>query len=226
MSVFCFRPVESDSQKSQGPIRVSIVDDDDGIRNNLCRLLASHADFECVSTHPHGRSACAEIPKIMPDVVMMDINLGSMDGIECVARLKAAAPQLQIVMLTVYEETEKIYPALEAGAAGYLLKRSSTDELFDAIRQVHRGESPMSGPIARKVVQFFQRKGQTADALDQLTPKEYQVLDHLARGFLYKEIAAEMSITLETVRTHIRSIYQKLQVNTRTDAVLKWLGKR
>lgn len=206
-------------------IRVSIVDDDEGIRNSMCRLLGSHPDFECVSTHPHGRSACSEIPKIRPDVVIMDINLGSMDGIECVARLKAVAPDLQIVMLTVYEETEKIFPALEAGAAGYLLKRSSTEELFDAIRQVDRGESPMSGPIARKVVQFFQRKGSTADALDQLTPKEYQVLDRLARGYLYKEIGQEMSITLETVRTHIRSIYQKLQVNTRTDAVLKWLGK-
>ncbi|HAV63258.1 MAG TPA: DNA-binding response regulator [Verrucomicrobiales bacterium] len=218
--------METSSQPQPGPIRVSIVDDDEGIRTSLSQLLGSCGDFACVSAHPHGRSACAEIPKIKPDVVLMDINLGSMDGIECVARLKAAAPELQIVMLTVYEETEKIYPALEAGAAGYLLKRTSSEELFDAIRQVHRGESPMSGPIARKVVQFFQRKGEDAAVLDQLTPKEYQVLDHLARGFLYKEIAQEMSITLETVRTHIRSIYQKLQVNTRTDAVLKWLGKR
>ena len=208
------------------PIRVSIVDDDEGIRTNLAQLIASQPDFECVSTHPHGRSACAEIPKLQPDVVLMDINLGAMDGIECVARLKTACPTIQIIMVTVYEDTEKIYPALEAGAAGYLLKRTGAEELFEAIRQVQRGESPMSGPIARKVVQFFQRKGKTTELLDQLSPKEYKVLEKVAQGFLYKEIALEMQVTLETVRTHIRSIYQKLQVNTKTDAVLKYLGKR
>lgn len=209
-----------------GPIRVSIVEDDESIRSNLEELLNSEPDFACVSTHPHGRSACAQIPKIKPDVVLMDINLGAMDGIECVARLKAILPDLQIIMVTVYEDTDKIYPALEAGATGYIIKRSNTDELFDAIRQVRRGESPMSGPIARKVVQFFQGRGRTHELLDQLSPKENQVLDKLAQGFLYKEIAAEMGVTLETVRTHIRNIYQKLQVNTRTDAVLKFLGKR
>jgi DNA-binding NarL/FixJ family response regulator len=207
------------------PIRISIVDDDEGLRNSLAELIGSQPDFACVSTHRHGRSACAEIPRLQPDVVLMDINLGAMDGIECAARLKAAMPALQIVMLTVYEDPEKIYPALEAGASGYLLKRTGTDELFDAIRQVQRGESPMSGPIARKVVQFFQRRGKTTELLDQLSPKEHQVLDKLAQGFMYKEIAAEMQIALETVRTHIRSIYQKLQVNTKTDAVLKYLGK-
>lgn len=202
------------------------MDDDEGIRTNLSQLIASQPDFECVSTHPHGRSACAEIPKLQPDVVLMDINLGAMDGIECVARLKTACPAIQIIMVTVYEDTEKIYPALEAGAAGYLLKRTGAEELFDAIRQVQRGESPMSGPIARKVVQFFQRKGRTTELLDQLSPKEHKVLEKVAQGFLYKEIALEMHVTLETVRTHIRSIYQKLQVNTKTDAVLKYLGKR
>jgi DNA-binding NarL/FixJ family response regulator len=207
-------------------IRVSIVDDDEGIRSNLSQLLESEPDFECVSTHRHGRSACAEIPKIRPDVVLMDINLGAMDGIECVARLKAELPDLQIIMVTVYEDAEKIYPALEAGATGYILKRTATDELFAAIRQVRHGESPMSGPIARKVVQFFQGRGRDAGLLDQLSPKENQVLERLAHGSLYKEIAHEMGITLETVRTHIRRIYHKLQVNTRTDAVLKYLGKQ
>lgn len=208
------------------PIRVSIVDDDEGVRRSLSELIAGQPDFECLSTHRHGRSACTEIPRLRPDVVLMDINLGAMDGIECVARLKAALPELQIIMVTVYEDAEKIYPALEAGASGYLLKRTSGEELFEAIRQVQRGESPMSGPIARKVVQFFQSKGRTTGLLDQLSPKEHQVLERLARGFLYKEIAHEMQITLETVRTHIRSIYQKLQVNTKTDAVLKYLGKK
>jgi DNA-binding NarL/FixJ family response regulator len=208
------------------PVRISIVDDDPAIRSNLAQLLNSEPDFECVSTHPHGRSACAEIPRIRPDVVLMDISLGAMDGIECVARLKAVLPDVQIIMVTVYEDADKIYPALEAGAAGYLLKRSRTDEVFEAVRQVQRGESPMSGPIARKVVQFFQSRARNSGLLDQLSPKEYQVLEKLARGFLYKEIAEVMGIGLETVRTHIRSIYQKLQVNTRTDAVLKYLGKQ
>jgi DNA-binding NarL/FixJ family response regulator len=207
------------------PIRVSIVEDDEGIRSNLAQLLGSHPDFECVSTHAHGRGACAEIPRLRPEVVLMDINLGAMDGIECVARLKSALPGLQIIMVTVYEDTDKIYPALEAGATGYILKRTPTEELFEAIRQVCRGESPMSGPIARKVVQFFQQKARNSELLDQLSPKEHQVLERLARGFLYKEIAQEMQITHETVRTHIRSVYQKLQVNTRTAAVLKYLGK-
>lgn len=207
------------------PIRVSIVEDDEAVRSNLELLLNCEPDFECVSTHPHGRSACAQIPKIKPDVVLMDINLGAMDGIECVARLKAAVPELQVIMVTVYEDAEKIYPALEAGATGYIIKRANTDELFDAIRQVRRGESPMSGPIARKVVQFFQNRRRSNEQLEHLSPKENQVLDKLAQGFMYKEIAIEMAVTHETVRTHIRNIYQKLQVNTRTEAVLKYLGK-
>lgn len=212
-------------QLSPAPIRVSIVDDDEGVRTNLAQLVSNQPDIVCVSTHPHGRSACAEIPKLKPDVVLMDINLGAMDGIECVARLKTMMPHLQIIMVTVYEDAAKIFPALEAGASGYLLKRCSSEELFDAIRQVQRGESPMSGPIARKVVQFFQQRSRNSQLLEKLSPKEHQVLEKLAQGFLYKEIAHEMQITLETVRTHIRAIYQKLQVNTKTDAVLKYLGK-
>lgn len=217
-----FKPMPD---QDQPPIRVSIVDDDEGVRTNLARLIASRPEFACVSTHPHGRNACAEIPRLKPDVVLMDINLGAMDGIECVARLKALMPQLQILMVTAYEDTAKIFPALEAGASGYLLKRSSSEELFDAIRQVQRGESPMSGPIARKVVQSFQQRARNNQLLESLSPKEHQVLEKLAQGFLYKEIAREMEITLETVRTRIRAIYQKLQVNTKTDAVLKYLGK-
>lgn len=216
----------TDNEKSTAsPIRVSIVEDDEAVRTNLELLLNSEPDFECVSTHPHGRSACAQIPKVCPDVVLMDINLGAMDGIECVARLKAAIPELQVIMVTVYEDAEKIYPALEAGATGYIIKRTDTDELFDAIRQVRRGESPMSGPIARKVVQFFQNRRRSNEQLEHLSPKENQVLDKLAQGYMYKEIATEMGVTHETVRTHIRNIYQKLQVNTRMEAVLKYLGK-
>lgn len=205
--------------------RISIVDDDAGIRTNLTKLIDGSGEFRCISSHSSGKNAVSEIPKINPDVVLMDINLGAMDGIECVARIKADNPNMQFVMLTVYEETEKIFAALEAGATGYLLKRSTTEELFEGIRQVTRGESPMSGPIARKIVQFFQRKQAAAKLIDQLTPKEYEVLDKMAKGSRYREIAEKMGIGVETVRTHIRSIYHKLQVNTKTEAVLKMLGK-
>ena len=205
--------------------RISIVDDDAGIRRNLSKLIEVSGEFRCVSAHASGKEAVKEIPEVKPAVVLMDINLGKMDGIECVARIKPDHPDIQFIMLTVYEETEKIFAALEAGATGYLLKRCSTDELFEGIRQVTRGESPMSGPIARKVVQFFQRRQATSKLISQLTPKEYEVLDHMAKGFRYREIAEKMGIAAETVRTHIRSIYQKLQVNTKTDAVLALLGK-
>jgi DNA-binding NarL/FixJ family response regulator len=205
--------------------RISIVDDDAGIRRNLSKLIDGSGEFRCVSMHASGKEAVKEIPEIRPEVVLMDINLGKMDGIECVARIKSGHPNIQFVILTVYEETEKIFAALEAGATGYLLKRCSTDELFEGIRQVMRGESPMSGPIARKVVQFFQRRQATSKLISQLTPKEYEVLDHMAKGFRYREIADKMGIGPETVRTHIRSIYHKLQVNTKTDAVLALLGK-
>lgn len=206
-------------------IRVAIVDDDAGIRKNLTELIDGSVEFRCVGSYSSGRDALANLPELRPDVVLMDINLGAMDGIECVARVKSVRPEIQFVMLTVYEETEKIFSALEAGATGYLLKRRTSEELFEGIRQVIRGESPMSGPIARKVVQFFQRKQKQSALINQLTPKEYEILDNMAKGYRYREIAEKMGNSIETVRTHIRSIYDKLQVNTKTEAVVTFLGK-
>jgi len=206
--------------------RISIVDDDAGIRQNLSRLIDSSGEFRCVSSYASGEEACAELPEVRPDVVLMDINLGKIDGIECVIRVKPKNTGTQFVMLTVYEETDKILAALKAGATGYILKRSSKEELFEGIRQVMRGESPMSGPIARKLVQSLQETGSNSALIDQLTHKEYLVLNHMAKGYRYREIADKMNISMETVRTHIRSIYNKLEVNTKTDAVLTLLGKR
>jgi DNA-binding NarL/FixJ family response regulator len=155
----------------------------------------------------------------------MDINLPGMDGVECVRRLKQTAPEIQVIMLTVYEDTENIFNALAAGATGYLLKRTSTKELLAAIQDVQRGGSPMTTHIARKVVQSFQRAGASPQPTENLSPREQEVLDFLAKGFLYKEIADNLGISYETVHTYIRRIYEKLQVRTRTEAVAKFLSR-
>jgi DNA-binding NarL/FixJ family response regulator len=153
----------------------------------------------------------------------MDINLPGMNGVECVRKLKQAAPEIQIMMLTVYEDTENIFNALAAGASGYLLKRTSTPELLESIREVHRGGSPMTAHIARKVVSSFQKPAASTEATEDLSPREREVLDCLSQGFLYKEIAEKLGISYETVHTYIRRIYEKLQVRTRTEAVAKFL---
>jgi DNA-binding NarL/FixJ family response regulator len=165
------------------------------------------------------------LPKDKPEVVLMDINLPGMNGVECVRRLKQIAPEIAAVMLTAYEDTENIFNALAAGATGYLLKRAPRAELLDAIREVRRGGSPMTTHIARKVVQSFQKQSAAAPTGEALSVREQEVLDHLSQGFLYKEIAEKMGISYETVHTYIRRIYEKLQVRTRTEAVAKFLRR-
>jgi DNA-binding NarL/FixJ family response regulator len=165
------------------------------------------------------------IPREGPEVVLMDINLPGMNGVECVRRLKPKLPEVQVIMLTVYEDTDSIFNALAAGASGYLLKRTPPAELLEAIRDVHRGGSPMTTHIARKVVQSFQRGGVSSRPTENLSPREQEVLDCLARGFLYKEIADKLGVSYETVHTYIRRIYEKLQVRSRTEAVAKFLGR-
>ena len=155
----------------------------------------------------------------------MDINLPGMNGVECVRRLKELAPDSLVIMLTVYEDTENIFNALAAGASGYLLKRTPRAEVLDAIREVHRGGSPMTTHIARKVVQSFQQTGASSQPTESLSPREQEVLDCLSKGFLYKEIADKLGIGYETVHTYIRRIYEKLQVRTRTEAVAKFLRR-
>lgn len=206
-------------------INVAIVEDSDQVRNTLARLIDRAEGFHCASQHPSAEDALETLPGHHPDVVLMDINLPGMNGVECVRRLKQILPNTQIMMLTVYEDTENIYNALLAGATGYLLKRTSRDELLAAIRDVHKGGSPMTPHIARKVVQSFQHKGASQQPAENLSPREQEVLDFLARGFLYKEIAENLGISYETVHTYIRRIYEKLQVRTRTEAVAKFLGR-
>ncbi len=208
------------------PITVSIVEDQEPLRNTLSRVLNRAEGFKCISTYGSAEAALEGLPKDMPEVVLQDINLPGMNGVECARKLKEIAPKIQVIMLTVYEDTENIFNALAAGASGYLLKRTSSAELLESIREVHRGGSPMTAHIARKVVQSFQReKSAAAAATEDLSPREREVLDCLSQGFLYKEIAEKLGISYETVHTYIRRIYEKLQVRTRTEAVAKFLRR-
>jgi DNA-binding NarL/FixJ family response regulator len=206
-------------------ISVSIVEDDAGVRATLAKLIDGSPGFRCISQHPTAENALQEIPRANPNVVLMDINLPGLSGVDCVRRLKPLLPQTQIIMLTVYQNTEHIFNALAAGASGYLLKQTPPDELLAAIRDVHDGGSPMSSHIARKIVQSFQRPAPAAREHGTLSPREVEVLDLLAKGYLYKEIADKTALTYATVHTHIRHIYEKLHVRSRAQAVAKHLGQ-
>jgi len=209
------------------PIAVSIVEDNDQLRGTLARVIGRSEGFECVADYGSAELALEDLPKRPPDVVLMDINLPGMNGVECARRLKELLPKTHVIMLTVYEDTDNIFNALAAGAMGYMLKRTPKDELLEAIRDVLKGGSPMTAHIARKVVQSFQRAPATPQPADEanLSPREKEVLDALAQGFLYKEIAEKLGISYETVHTYIRRIYEKLQVRTRTEAVAKFLKR-
>lgn len=205
-------------------IRVSIVEDDARVRGGLVQLINLSEGYQCMGQHASAEAALHDLPAEKPDVVLMDINLPGMNGVECVRLLKPRLPQTQIVMLTVYEETEMIFKALTAGATGYLLKQTPSADLLAAIRDVHRGGSPMTSHIARKIVASFQSTAiAPVPQASHLTPREQEVLDHLAKGFLYKEIGDALGISYDTVHAHIRRIYEKLQVRSRTEAVAKHL---
>ena len=208
-------------------IAVSIVEDNSQVRSSLAKLIDSSPGFRCVSRHGSAEEALKEIPALKPQVVLMDINLPGMNGVECVRLLKPQMAGSQIIMLTVYQNTEHIFNALAAGATGYMLKQTPPGELLAAIKDVHAGGSPMSSHIARKIVQSFQAAAPvpTAEAAS-LSPREAEVLDLLAKGFLYKEIAEQMGVSYATVHTHIRHIYEKLHVRSRTEAVAKHLGQK
>lgn len=217
-------PVEKISSTSGAiPIKVAIVEDDDWIRENLSSQINAAPGFRCIRRYRTGEEALAELPGDAPDVVLMDINLPGLSGIECVRRLKALRPSVAILMLTVYEESDRIFDSLRAGASGYLLKRSAEKELLEAIAQVHQGGSPMSSLVARKVVQFFNRLGDAASELQRLSPREKEILELLSRGAAYKEIGDQLGLSIHTVRMHIRGIYGKLQVHSRGEAVSKYL---
>jgi DNA-binding NarL/FixJ family response regulator len=215
------------------PINVAIVEDDEGIRDSLAVLIGGTSGFRCTETYPTAEDALEGIPGNRPDVVLMDINLPQMSGIECVRKLKDQAPELPVVMLTVYEDGDQLFRSLMAGAAGYLVKRTPPSKLLESIEEVHRGGSPMSRQIARKVVRYFHEVELGAHTappsplgsdMEKLTAREHEILACLAKGFRYKEIAGALGISSDTVRGHLRNIYEKLQVHSRTEAVVKFLG--
>jgi DNA-binding NarL/FixJ family response regulator len=205
-------------------ITVSIVDDEKGLRESITTFVNGSAGFRCVSGYSSAEAALKGLPADKPDVVLMDINLGGITGIECVERLKAVAPKIQVLMLTVYEDTDQIFKALEAGATGYLLKRSSPTKLLQAIREIHAGGSPMSSSIARKVVASFQKSKASGEKPTHLSPREEAVLNCLAKGLTYKQIADQLDISIDTIRTYLRRVYEKLHVQSRTEAVAKYLS--
>jgi len=206
-------------------ISVSIVDDEKELRESIQTFVDGSPGFRCVSSYSNAATALAGLPNDNSDVVLMDINMVGMDGIECVERLKATQPDIQIVMLTVYEDTEKIFRAISAGASGYLLKRSSPARLLEAIKEVHAGGSPMSSSIARKVVASFRKAAPAVENPIHLSPREQAVLDCLAKGLTYKQIADQLEISIDTIRTYLRRIYEKLHVQSRTEAVAKYLRR-
>ena len=203
--------------------RVSIVEDDKRIRTSLTLLIESAPGFRCLGAYATGEEALRLIPANPPEVVLMDINLPRMSGVECVRRLKMALPGIQVIMLTVYNDEDLIFQALEAGASGYLLKGLSSDKIVEAIEEVKRGGAPLSSYIARKVVQSFLKARPLLRHTENLSQRERQVLDYAAKGYINKEIADALSISLETVRSHLKSIYEKLHVRSRTEAVVKHL---
>jgi DNA-binding NarL/FixJ family response regulator len=207
------------------PIRTAIVEDDRMVREVLEILLNGSPGFTCVAAYGTGEDALTGLPEVSPEVVLMDINLPGINGIECISRLKEQSHSMLFIMLTIFEDADVIFQSLSAGASGYLLKQTPPAKLLEAIEDVYYGGSPMSREIARKVIQSFQHPAVTASSENNLTNREEEILTHLVRGLLYKEIAGKLFIGVETVRTHIRHIYEKLQVRTRSEAIVKYLGK-
>ncbi len=205
-------------------IKILIVEDDSAVREGLKMLIGGSEGYNCVAACQSAEDALKVIPQLLPDVVLMDINLPGMNGIECVICIKSAYPEIQVMMLTVFDNTEEIYKSLAAGATGYLLKKTPPAKLLEAISELVNGGSPMSGEIARKVVQTFLKPALPQFPEANLTPREEEILSYLAKGYLYKEIANALFINIETVRTHIHRIYQKLQVRTRTEVLLKCIN--
>jgi DNA-binding NarL/FixJ family response regulator len=207
------------------PIQVALVEDDEGIRASLANILGRSPGCQLVCSCADAESALERLGQHRLDVVLMDINLPRMNGIECVRRLKQQMPKIQFIMLTVYGDNERLFRSLQAGASGYLLKTTPSAKLLAAIREVHAGGSPMTPQIARRVVQYFLTIPPPNSELEALTPRERDILDQLSQGFLYKEIVLNLGMSLDTVRTHIRNIYEKLHVRSRTEAVVKYMQR-
>ncbi len=204
-------------------ITVGLVEDNETVRQTLSELINATAGYRCVCACATAKEAMSEVPRLKPEVLLMDIHLPGESGISCTARLKARMPELQVIILTVYRDTELIFRALKAGASGYLLKRAATEEILRAIAEVKSGGAPMSGEIARLVVQSFQTVPSGGLQDQGLSPRELEILELLSEGLTNKQIAVRLGISSETVRTHLGRIYEKLHVQGRTEAVTKYL---
>jgi DNA-binding NarL/FixJ family response regulator len=206
-------------------INVALVEDIEKIREGLAVLIDGSEGFHCSGAFRSAEEALRTLPAAPPDIVLMDIELPRMSGIECTARLRDLCPDVQIMILTVYEDDDKVFKSLVAGATGYLLKRTPPAALLEALRVIHEGGSPMSDQIARKVVQAFQQMGKSSAETENLSEREMEILLHLSKGYHDQEIADNFFLSVKTVRTHLRNIYRKLHVRSRTEAVLKYLNR-
>jgi RNA polymerase sigma factor (sigma-70 family) len=206
-------------------IAVSIVEDIKDVRESLKRTIESAPEFLCLSTYSNAEDALEDLPRMNPDIVLMDINLPGMNGIDCIKKTKAICPEIQFMMFTIYEDSEQVLDALSAGASGYLLKKTPKAKILEALQELHAGGSPMNAHIARKLVNYFQREKEIRNTEAQLSPREKEVLELLSKGFLYKEIGDRLNITTGTVRQHIHKIYEKLHVQNRTEALNKFFGR-
>jgi DNA-binding NarL/FixJ family response regulator len=213
--------VQHTMKQNPASIRVAVVEDRSEERESLRELLSASPGFVCVAVCSSGTEALELLPGLRPEIVLMDIQLPGMSGIECVAQLSRVLSETQFMMVTVLEDHDLIFRSLAAGATGYLLKKTPPAKLLDAIRELYSGGAPMSGQVARKVVAAFRHPPANNSASAKLSPIEQSVLQRLARGLLYKEVAEEMDISVSTVRTHVWHIYRKLQVHNRTEAILK-----
>ena len=211
----------AEERAADGRISVSVVEDEKWLRENLSRAIGQSPGLRHVNSYSSAEAALKGVPTDRPDVVVMDINLPGLDGVECVRQLKLALPETQFLMLTVYEETDKIFNSMLAGASGYLLKRTSAGELLEAIQQVHAGGSPLSCSVARKVVKYFNQMGSVSEVA-RLSRREHEVLELLAKGAAYREIADQLSLSVDTIRMNVRHIYAKLHVHSRGEAAAKF----
>ncbi len=206
-------------------ITLAIVEDLDEVRDGLKNFISLSSDFKVLDTFKTAEEAVYDLPKLQPDIVIMDINLPGMNGIECVRQVKEKSPGTQFMMFTVYENDEKVFEALKAGASGYLLKNTGLVQLIESLKELYNGGSPMSANIARKLVMLFRKDQKETTTLDILSSRENEILQLLTKGLLYKEIANQLTISVATVRQHIHHIYEKLHVQNRTEAINKAFGK-
>ena len=207
-------------------ITVAIVEDNETVRQTLTKWIGAEEGMYCACACSTGKEAMLHLPRIRPDVVLMDIHLPGESGIACTTRIREKLPDTQVIIVTVYRDAETIFQALKAGACGYLLKRSSREEIIRAIHEVRAGGAPMSGEIARRVIEAFRQPSPSPTSAGDVSPREREVLELLSRGMSNKQIAAELGISYETVCVHLRRVYEKLHVRSRTEAVIKFLGRQ